>query len=111
MIRKLRVSKGWNQDQFADQINQVIEANPELKKATKKNPSGLVDQQTAQRVEAGIISLDERWLKILHKLFGVTPNELLGIFKAREEELLSLYRRRNEKKQAALLDLLASEDD
>lgn len=77
-VKSLRIAKGWNQEQLAAAINDVLETHPDLKKITKRNRSGTVDQQTAQRLETGKISLDERWLAILSLVFGVTPNEILG---------------------------------
>lgn len=78
-VLEYRKIKRWTQEQLADAINKVLEEKPDLKKITEKNPSGLIDQQTAQRLESGGISLDERWLKILGAIFDATPNDLLGV--------------------------------
>lgn len=79
MVKKFRQDKNWTQAQFADAINDVLEKNPGLKKVTSRNPTGLIDQQTAQRLESGKISLDKKWLTVLGIVFDKTPNEILGI--------------------------------
>lgn len=104
-IKELRLERRWNQEQLAAAINDVLEIHPFLKKITKRNPMGLVDQQTVQRLETGKISLDERWLQIFSLIFKVTPNEILGTGGAgsqispEERELLEFRRGLREKER------------
>ena len=90
MVRKYFDMGGWTQQRLADAINDVLERHTALKKVTKKNPEGLVDQQTAGRLVSGKIALDERWIAILGIVLDKTPNELMGIEK---EEASVLYAR------------------
>ena len=87
IIKKLRTEKDWTQYDLADHVNAILEANPELKKITAKNEDGLSDQKTIQRIEAGKIDLDIRWIRILSLVFEVTPFEIAPDLLAGDEWL------------------------
>jgi transcriptional regulator with XRE-family HTH domain len=103
-IKELRLERGWSQDDLANAINAVLDSRPDLKKITRKNPDGLIDRQTAQRLEAEEIDLTPRYLTILQEIFGMTPNEILGITSDDELKLLQWWRETSQKRRRALLD-------
>lgn len=105
-IEFLRKEKGWTQDQLADAVNAFLKRNPDLKKITDKNLDGFTDQKTIQRVEKGIVALNERWLEIFRNIFNVTSSDLLCETSEEEFKILQNYRRASERKREALLSLL-----
>lgn len=106
MIKDFRKKKGWNQGDLAEAMNEIFDKYPELKKTTKRNPDGYVDQQTVARIESGEIEITQRYLITLGKIFRVTPNDILGITPKDELELTEYYRNASDEKRKVLLGYL-----
>ncbi len=106
-IKELRKSRDWSQQELADAMCHALERHPDLLKRTKKNPSGIIDQRTVQKLEAGEIRLSGRYILLLQEVFSMTPNDILGLTSDDEIKLLEFYRRASESKKAALLNLLS----
>jgi len=87
-VRKLRLAKGWNLEAFAEKVNHVLDGNPHLRKITKKNPYGVVDYQTLQRLETGEISLNDRWVNILKIVFECSASDLSSTYEGEDTNLL-----------------------